>query len=82
MALNTPLRKFGSLKSMHPQFIRTCRQIHAEAVSMLYGDNRFHFPCPSNLQRFCRNVGPVNAASFRNFEAGYNAVVSRGGDDF
>ena len=81
-ALNTPLRKFSSFKDVHPQFICTCRQIHAEAVSMLYGDNRFHLPCPNNLQRFCRNVGPVNAASLRNFEADYSTVVSRGGDNF
>jgi hypothetical protein len=49
---------------------------------MLYGDNRFHFPCPNNLQRFCRNVGPVNAASLRNFKADYNTVVSREGNNF
>lgn len=66
--LNASLQKSGPLKDVHPQFIRTRCQLHAEAVSMLYG--RFHFPARTissastatlNLQRLPHSVMPRSA---------------------
>ena len=69
-----PLRRTGGVHDVHLQILRTCRQVHAEATSMLYGDNRFSFPCPKDLERFSRDIGSVNAASLRTIGADHSNI--------
>jgi 2EXR family len=74
-----PLRRAqgaGVLNDIHPKILRTCRQVHAEAASILYRDNRFRFACPKDFERFSHDIMPVNAASLRNIGADHSTIDS------
>ena len=69
-----PLRRTGGVSDIHLQILRTCRQVQAEATSILYGDNRYSFPCPKDLERFSRDIRSTNAASLRNISADHSNI--------
>lgn len=53
---------------LHPAIMGVSRQIHAEAASVLYGWNRFHFdntPVVLNFKRWLRRVGSDNLRRIR-----------------
>jgi hypothetical protein len=61
------------LDDLHSAILRTARQVYAEAVTILYGDNKFYFACPKDFEKFTNEIGSVNAASLRHVDAEYNA---------
>lgn len=47
----------SQLDDIDSAILRTCRSIHAEASSVLYGNNRFHFDTPVEIDLFgCRHL--------------------------
>lgn len=47
----------SQLNDIDSAILRTCRSIHAEASSVLYGNNRFHFDTPLEIDLFgCRHL--------------------------
>lgn len=61
------------LDDLHSAIRRTARQVYTEAVTILYGDNKFYFACLKDFEKFTNGIGSVNAASLQHVDAEYNA---------
>lgn len=63
---------------LHPAIIGVSRQIHAEAASVLYGWNRFHFDNTPLVLNFKRWLGQVGSDNLRRIRKAAVSLASNG----
>ncbi|KAK6330208.1 hypothetical protein TWF730_004705 [Orbilia blumenaviensis] len=79
------------LQPLFPQILRTCKQLYAEGIRLLYSKNRFCIYAPttaddntiqfdglSQTQRFLRGIGTSNAGLIRRLTIGGGGMLQAG----
>ncbi|PWY84044.1 hypothetical protein BO83DRAFT_413554 [Aspergillus eucalypticola CBS 122712] len=51
--------------NLHPSILLTCKQIHAEALPILYTQNTFSTTHPTQLHHHITSIGPLNTSLLR-----------------
>ncbi|PYH68316.1 uncharacterized protein BO88DRAFT_405753 [Aspergillus vadensis CBS 113365] len=51
--------------NLHPSILLTCKQIHAEALPILYTHNTFSTTHPTQLHHHITSIGPLNTSLLR-----------------
>ncbi|OJZ89727.1 hypothetical protein ASPFODRAFT_43006 [Aspergillus luchuensis CBS 106.47] len=51
--------------NLHPSILLTCKQIHAEALPILYTHNTFSTTHPTQLHHHLTSIGPLNTSLLR-----------------
>lgn len=54
-----------SPRTIHPEILRVCRQVKAEAAPFLYGQNILLFGLPSQIDDFIASIGDINLSMVR-----------------